>query len=365
MTHRVAVLTGGGDAPGLNAVIRGVVRTAQYRYQAEVYGFMDGFKGLIENRYIKLDRSNTSGILHRGGTILGTSNRDNPFRFPAGRDAQGQLLFEDVSDRAIENLQQLGIQVLIVIGGDGSLHIAHEFALKGIKVIGVPKTIDNDLEGTDQTFGFDTAINTVMEAFDRLHTTAESHHRIMVVEVMGRYAGWIALHAGIAGGADVILIPEIPYDISCIIQKIKQRCEQGKYFSLIAVAEGAMEKEGSMVVAAHIEDSTDPIRLGGVGQVVAAKLSKATGLESRVTVLGHLQRGGSPTAFDRILTTRLGVKAMIQAVEGPWDQMTALRGNEIIVIPLAEAISKTKNVNPHGEIVQAARAIGLCMGDEF
>lgn len=364
MIDRVAILTGGGDAPGLNGVIRGVARTAQNRYNADVYGFMDGFKGLIENRYIKLDQTNTSGILHRGGTILGTSNRDNPFRFPAGRDAQGKLLFTDVSDQAIRNLEQLGIQVLIVIGGDGSLHIAHEFAEKGIRVIGVPKTIDNDLEGTDQTFGFDTAVNTAMEAFDRLHTTAESHHRIMVVEVMGRYAGWIALHAGIAGGADVILIPEIPYDVDCIIRKIRQRCEQGKHFSLVSVAEGAMEKEGSMVVAAQIEDSTDPIRLGGVGQVVAAKLSQATGLESRVTVLGHLQRGGSPTAFDRILTTRLGVKAMIQAVEGPWDQMVALRGSEIAVIPLIDAISKTKNVDPCSEIVQAARAIGLCMGDD-
>jgi 6-phosphofructokinase 1 len=365
MINRVAVLTGGGDAPGLNGVIRGVVRAAEKVYQAEVYGFMDGFKGLINNEYMKLDHSNTSGILHRGGTILGTSNRDNPFRYPAERDANGTLLFEDVSDRAVANLDKLGIQVLIVIGGDGSLNIAHQFALKGVKVIGVPKTIDNDLDATDQTFGFDTAVNTVMEALDRLHTTAESHHRIMVVEVMGRYAGWIALHAGMAGGADVILIPEIPYDIECIRQKIEARRQGGKHFSIVTVAEGAIEKEGQQIVAAHIEDSTDPVRLGGVGAVVAAKLAEVTGLESRVTVLGHLQRGGSPMAFDRILTTRLGVKAMEQAVHGPWDQMIALRGTVVMAVPMVEAINKLKTVDPDSEIVQAAKAVGLCLGDEL
>ena len=362
---RVAVLTGGGDAPGLNGVIRGVVRTAERIYGAEVYGFLDGFKGLIENRYILLDRSNTSGILHRGGTILGTSNRDNPFRFPAGRDEEGRLKFRDVSDQAMANLEALGIQALIVIGGDGSMHIAQEFAQKGLRVIGVPKTIDNDVNATDQTFGFDTAVNTVMEALDRLHTTAESHHRIMVVEVMGRYAGWIALHSGMAGGADVILIPEIPYDIEVIAEKIKHRCRQGKHFSMVTVAEGAVEKAGEMVVAARIEDSTDPIRLGGVGQVVADKLARATGLESRATVLGHLQRGGSPTAFDRILTTRLGVRAMEAAAEGPWSQMAALKGTEITMVPIRDAIDNLKVIDRKSEIIHAAKAIGICFGDEY
>lgn len=360
---KVAVLTGGGDAPGLNGVIRGIVRAAQNRHQAEVYGFVDGFKGLIFNEYIRLDSSNTSGILHRGGTILGSSNRDNPFRFPDGRDEHGKLKFIDVSDRAVSNLKKLGIDVLIVIGGDGSMHIAHEFSLKGVKVVGVPKTIDNDLAATDQTFGFDTAVNTVMEALDRLHTTAESHHRIMVVEVMGRYAGWIALHAGMAGGADVILVPEIPYDLHQVCKKIYERKANGKHFSIVAVAEGAVEKEGAQIVAAHVENSTDPIRLGGVGQVVASELSKITGLESRFIVLGHLQRGGSPTAFDRIFSTRLGVKAMAVAAAGPWDQMVALKGTEIVSVPIQEAIDQLKKIDPKSEIVQAAKAVGLSFGD--
>ncbi len=365
MINRVAILTGGGDAPGLNGVIRGVARAAENIYHAQVFGFMDGFKGLIENKYMVLDRANTSGILHRGGTILGTSNRDNPFRYPMGRDEEGRIIFGDVSDQAINNLNRLGIQALIVIGGDGSLHIAKQLSEKGVNVVGVPKTIDNDLDATDQTFGFDTAINTVMEALDRLHTTAESHHRIMVVEVMGRYAGWIALHSGIAGGADVILIPEIPYDISEIAKKIRQRSRMGKHFSLVTVAEGAVEKEGEMVVAAHIEESTDPVRLGGVGQVVADKLHKFMGLESRTTVLGHLQRGGSPTAMDRILTTRLGVKAMEVATKGPWNHMVSLQGSEIVVVPIDKAIDSLKRVNPDSEIVRAAKAVGICMGDRY
>ncbi|MDR1193334.1 MAG: ATP-dependent 6-phosphofructokinase [Peptococcaceae bacterium] len=362
---RVAVLTCGGDAPGLNGVIRGIARAAENVYGAQVFGFIDGFKGMIENKYMVLDQANTSGILHRGGTILGTSNRDNPFQYPMGRDEGGKLIFGDVSDQAMGNLTRLGIQALIVIGGDGSLHMAHQFADKGVRVVGVPKTIDNDLDATDQTFGFDTAINTVMEALDRLHTTAESHHRIMVVEVMGRYAGWIALHSGMAGGADVILVPEIPYDLNVVIKKIQQRSQQGKHFSLVTVAEGAAEKEGQMVVAAHIEESTDPIRLGGVGQVVAEKLGRLTGLESRTTVLGHLQRGGSPTALDRILTTRLGVKAMETAINGPWNHMVSLRGNEIVTVPIAQAIDRLKNIQPDSEIVRAARAVGICLGDVY
>jgi len=237
-------------------------------------------------------------------------------------------------------------------------------AEKGVKVVGVPKTIDNDLDGTDQTFGFDTAVNTVMEALDRLHTTAESHHRIMVVEVMGRYAGWIALHSGIAGGADVILIPEIPYDPEIVAKKIKERSAMGRHFSLVSVAEGAVEKEGEMVVSTLVEESFDPVRLGGVGQVVANKLSALTGHESRTTVLGHLQRGGTPTAMDRILTTRLGVKAMDVAVNGPHMHMVALRGSEIITVPITDAIDNLKNVKADSEIVYAAKAVGITFGDE-
>ncbi|MCL2120869.1 MAG: 6-phosphofructokinase [Clostridiales bacterium] len=365
MIKRVGVLTGGGDAPGLNGVIRGVARAAQNNYNVQVFGFMDGFHGLVENKYMALDMANTSGILHRGGTMLGSSNRDNPFWYPTGTDAEGKTVFADVSDQAIANLNRLGIQVLIVIGGDGSLHIAKQLSEKGVNVVGVPKTIDNDLDATDQTFGFDTAVNTVTEALDRLHTTAESHHRIMVVEVMGRYAGWIALHSGMAGGSDVILIPEIPYDIDIIARKIKQRSAQGKYFSLVTVAEGATEKEGKQVVAKMVEDSFDPVRLGGIGQVVADKLEKATGHESRTTVLGHLQRGGTPSAMDRILTTRLGVKAMDIAVNGPYEQMVSLKGSEIVTVPIDDAIDSLKTVKPDSEIVYAAKAVGICFGDEY
>lgn len=358
---KIAVLTGGGDAPGLNGVIRALVKAAISRYGLEVYGFLDGFHGLITNRYIRLEKANVSGVLHRGGTILGTSNRDNPFRFPVQEN--GQTVYKDVSAEAIRNLEQLGIDVLVVIGGDGSMHIANEFSQKGLKIIGVPKTIDNDLSATDVTFGFDTAVTTASEALDKLHTTAESHHRVMVLEVMGRYGGWIALHAGIAGGADVILIPEIPFEWKKIKAKIEERVAEGKRFSIIVAAEGAAEKEGQMVVAKMIEESTDPIRLGGIGQVVADKLARMIGLETRVTVLGHLQRGGSPTATDRILSTRFGVAAAHLAARGPWGHMVSLRGQEITQVPIVEGIRELKKVNPQGELVEAAKAVGITFGD--
>ncbi len=357
---RIGVLTGGGDAPGLNGVIRAVGKTARSRYNLEVIGFLDGFAGLIKNKYRVLDLQDVSGILQRGGTILGASNRDNPFRFPI--EENGQTVFRDVSDEAVENLKKQGVDVLIVIGGDGSLNIAHEFSEKGCKVIGVPKTIDNDLSATDVTFGFDTAVTTATEALDKLHTTAESHHRIMILEVMGRYGGWIALNSGIAGSADVILIPEIPYDLGRIKEKIDERRANGKHFSIIVAAEGAVAQNGEMVVAKMIKESFDPVRLGGVGQVVAERLAEITGFETRVTVLGHLQRGGSPTAYDRILSTRFGVKAVELAVEGPWSQMVALRGQQITGVPLTDAIKELKKVDPHGEMVKAAKSVGISFG---
>ncbi|PKM87632.1 MAG: 6-phosphofructokinase [Firmicutes bacterium HGW-Firmicutes-12] len=357
---RIAVLTGGGDAPGLNGVIRAIVKTAISRHQLEVYGFLDGFYGLITNKYIKLEKSNVSGILQRGGTILGTSNRDNPFRFPVKKN--GETIYCDVSDDAIKNLENLNIDVLVIIGGDGSLNIAHELSQKGVKVIGVPKTIDNDLSATDVTFGFDTAVTTATEALDKLHTTAESHHRVMVLEVMGRYGGWIALYSGLAGGADVILIPEIAFDYTKIKEKIEARMAEGKLFSIIVVAEGAVEKEGQMVVAKMIEESTDPVRLGGIGQVVTERLAKLVGLETRVTVLGHLQRGGSPTATDRILSSRFGVMAANIAAKGPWGHMVALNGKDIINVPIVEGIKELKTVNPNGELVEAAKSVGISFG---
>lgn len=359
--RKIGVLTGGGDAPGLNGVIRAVVKTAVNTYGIEVIGFEDGFYGLIKNHFRRLDLAAVSGIIHRGGTILGTSNRDNPFRFVVKED--GKTVFKDVSDQALANIAAHNIDVLVVIGGDGSLNIAWELGQKGLKVIGVPKTIDNDLSATDVTFGFDTAVTTATEALDKLHTTAESHHRVMILEVMGRYGGWIALHSGIAGGADVILIPEIPYSLERIKAKIDDRRLGGKLFSIIVAAEGAVEQEGEMVIAKMVEESTDPIRLGGVGQVVADGLSRLMGLETRVTVLGHLQRGGSPTPHDRILSTRFGVKAAELAIEGPWNKMIALSGSQIVSVDLEEAVKQLKKVDPRGELVRAAKSVGISFGD--
>jgi len=359
---RIGVLTGGGDCPGLNSVIRAVTKSAISKYGMEVVGFLDGFKGLVENNYIHLDLKTISGIGYRGGTILGSSNRDDPFNFQTYRD--GQKVFTDESDRAIFHLNELGLDGLIVIGGDGSLNIADRFFDKGIAIVGVPKTIDNDLSATDVTFGFNTAVDTASEALDRLHTTAESHHRVMILEVMGRYAGWIALHAGISGGAHVILIPEIPYTIESISNKIRQRQWHDKKFSIIVVAEGAAAVGGEQVVQKLIPESHDPIRLGGVGNQLAQQLEKMVNTETRVTVLGHLQRGGSPIPYDRILSVRYGVAAVEALVNNKLGAMVSLQGDSIVTVPIKEAIQKLKQVNPQSDLVDAARAIGISFGDE-
>ncbi|HBX23668.1 MAG TPA: ATP-dependent 6-phosphofructokinase [Desulfotomaculum sp.] len=357
---RIGVLTGGGDAPGLNAVIRAVVKSASRVYNMSVVGFENGFGGLIKNQARELTEANVGGILPIGGTILGTTNRDNPFHYPVTRGEE--IIYSDVSDRVFENISIHGIEALIVIGGDGSLAIANELYSQGLKVVGVPKTIDNDLSATDQTFGFDTALATATEALDKLHTTAESHHRVMVLEVMGRYAGWIALYSGLAGGADVILIPEIPYDIDVVIEKINARSKEKKKFSIIVVAEGAKPKDGEMVVKKMVEGSFDPIRLGGIGDAVAQAVELATGKESRVTVLGHLQRGGSPTAFDRILATRYGVGAVNLVAEGNFGKMACLKGLNIESVPLAEAVGELRTVPTDGELIKVARQLGICLG---
>ena len=288
---KIALLTGGGDCPGLNAVIRAVTRTAILNYGIEVIGYKFGYRGLYNNDFIPLTLDTVSGILHRGGTILYSSNKDNLFDYLV--EENGEMVKRDVSDVAVENLKKEGVDVLVVIGGDGTLTSARDFARKGVKVIGVPKTIDNDLASTDVTFGFNTAIDVVTEALDRLHTTAESHHRIMLCEVMGRNAGWIALEAGIAGSADIILLPEIPYDINKIAEKVKEREEEGKNFTIIVVSEGAKPKDGEVVVAKIVADSPDPIRLGGIGNKLAGDLEKLIkDHEVRCTVLGHIQRRG-------------------------------------------------------------------------
>ncbi len=358
---RIGVLTGGGDAPGLNAVIRAVVKTAIREYEISVLGFLNGFGGLIKNQARELTENDVAGILPRGGTILGTTNRDNPFHYPVERN--GERIFVDVSDRIFENTSIQEVDALVIIGGDGSLSIAKELNDKGMKLIGVPKTIDNDLYATDQTFGFDTALTTATEALDKLHTTAESHHRVMVLEVMGRNAGWIALHAGIAGGADVILIPEIPYNINKVAKKINQRSNQNKKFSIIVVAEGAKPIDGDVVVQRRVEESFDPIRLGGIGQVVAREIEVITGKESRVTVLGHLQRGGSPTAFDRILSTRYGTAAVNYLFEGRYGHMVCLRGSSIDTVPLEESITGQRMVSLDSDLLRSARQLGISFGD--
>ena len=356
-SRRMAVLTGGGDCPGLNAVIRAVVKGAGYKYNYQVVGFNNGFKGLVENDGCVIDDYAVSGILNRGGTILGTSNRDNPFDYrPEGSDYTNTG--EDRSADAIKNLKSRGIECLVVIGGDGSLLLAHRFSELGVPIIGIPKTIDNDLPATDVTFGFDSAVTTATEAIDKIHTTAESHHRVMVVEVMGRYAGWIALQAGMAGGGDIILIPELPFQYSCIVDKIMDRRSRGKKFSIIIVAEGAHPKGEEPLY----KQKGSVKRLGGIGEQVSREIERLTGMESRATVLGHLQRGGSPTSYDRVLATRFGVKAAELFHEKKYNRMVCIRGNKIESATLAEAVQGTRRVDPESEQVKAAMAVGTSFG---
>lgn len=335
---RVGILTGGGDCPGLNPVIRAVVRKGISVYGDEIIGVLEGWRGLIENKTIMLDLSSVSGILHRGGTILKTS-RTNPFK------KEGD---EGPAKKIIANMQALKMDALIAVGGEDTLGAANKLFQRGVKVVGVPKTIDNDLCGTEVTFGFDTAINIVMEAIDRLHTTAESHNRVMVVEVMGRHAGWIALEGGLAGGADLILIPEKEYSLKQICDLIKRRHRRGKDFSIVVVSEGAKITVDGKPLTAYLDSKPDEfghLRLGGIGAILADLIEKETKFETRSTVLGHVQRGGSPTAFDRVLGTRFGVRAIDLVHEGGFGNMVALQGNKIVAVPLSEAVAKLKTVD--------------------
>ena len=329
--RNIGVLTGGGDCPGLNPVIRAVTRKA-LSAGAKVTGIRNGWKGLLVPETVNLDMQSVSGILPKGGTILGTS-RTNPYKRP-----------EDL-ERLRANLQQLALDAIIAVGGEDTLGVATKLAKEGVRVVGVPKTIDNDLSATDFTFGFDTAVNIATEAIDRLHTTAESHHRIMVAEVMGRHAGWIATYAGIAGGADVILIPEVPIDLRAVYDLIKQRHARGKDFSIVVVAEGAQIKDAPAQKEAQALDEFGHVRLGGIGHQLGQLIERETGYETRVTVLGHLQRGGSPTAFDRVLGTRFGVRAVELVFEGKFGHMVSLQGNDIVAIPLEQATGRLKTVD--------------------
>ena len=358
---RLGILTGGGDAPGLNAVIRAAVKTAIYEYGCEVVGIRDGYDGFIdEGGVIPLGIEDVRGILVRGGTILGAANRGNPYARKVIRD--GKEVTIDVSDEIIKGIERLNLDALLVLGGDGTLHSAHELCLKGAPIIGVPKTIDNDIGGTEATFGFDTAVTTATEAIDKLHTTAEAHHRVMVLELMGRNAGFITLHAGVSGGADVILIPEIPFKFEAVMAKVRQRVDRGYLFSIVAVSEGAKPVRGEQVFSRGGDDVYVP-RLGGIGVIVGDYIEKE-GFETRVTVLGHVQRGGTPTPFDRWLATRYGAAAVRLAAEGKSDRMVSLRAGKIVDVSLEEAIAFPKRVDVNEDAVITARGMGVVFGDE-
>lgn len=367
---KVGILTGGGDCPGLNAVIRAVAKTAIVKYGLEVVGIRKGYHGLYHKDFVNLTLDNVNEILGEGGTILKSSNKDNLFQYPV-RDENGnivkkdgKIVYEDVSGVGVQNLKDAGIDALFILGGDGTLTSGRDFSRLGVNVIGIPKTIDNDLNCTDYTFGFDTAVNIVAESLDRLRTTAKSHGRIMIAEIMGRGAGWLTLHGGIAGAADVILLPEIPYDVNKVAEKIKADFENGKDFSIVAVAEGAKPKDGEAVVLKIREDSPDPIRLGGIANVLADQLEELCNNEARAVILGHVQRGGTTSAKDRVLSSRYGYAAVELAMEGKFGNMVVLKGDQIGYVSLEEVIGQeNKKVDPHSELVEMAKALGVCFGD--
>lgn len=379
MVKKVAILTNGGDAPGLNAVIRAIVKTAR-TYGVEAYGYIEGYKGLLENNYVKLDlQGNASGLLNKGGTIIGTSNSTNVFNYKVVNE-DGSVEYKDLSDICVKNIKDAGFDCLFTLGGDGTQKSSRDFSLKGVNCIGVPKTIDNDVAHTDMTFGYNTAVSVAAEALDRLHTTAEAHHRIMVLETMGRYAGWLALESAIAGGADVALIPEIPYDINKVVDKINERRARGKEFSIVVTSEGAMPKDGTITVKKTLNDGSglDNIRLGGVGEKLASELEELTGMVARNTTLGYVQRGGSPSAFDRILSTKYGCKAMELAMAGIFNVLVTYKNGSMSYISLEEVVGNNKKIGAASgntkesnirkvpmddDLIKVARNLGICLGD--
>lgn len=376
---KVAILTNGGDAPGLNAVIRAIVKTAN-TYGVECYGFIEGYKGLLNNNYVKLDsQGNASGLLTKGGTIIGTSNATNVFNYKVVND-DGSVEYKDLSDVCVQNIKDDGFDCIFTLGGDGTQKSSRDFSLKGVNCIGVPKTIDNDVAHTDMTFGYNTAVSVATEALDRLHTTAEAHHRIMVLEVMGRYAGWLALESAIAGGADVALIPEIPYDINKVIDKINERKSQGKDFTIVVTSEGAIPKDGTLTVRKTLNDGAglDNIRLGGVGEKLANELEELTGIGSRNTTLGYVQRGGTPSAFDRILSTKYGTKAMELAMEGIFNVLVNYKDGKMGYVSLEDVVGNNKvvgaasgntkesnirTIKMDDDLIRVAKDLGICLGD--
>lgn len=357
----IAVMTGGGDCPGLNAVIRAVTKTAISKYKLNVWGIEDGYLGLIEGRMRPLGFDDVSDILTVGGTILGTSNLANPFKY-ATKTSAGKLRTRDVSDKCVANLKARNVDAMICIGGDGTMASAADFAKKGVTVMGVPKTIDNDLPCTDFTFGFDTAVTTATEAIDKLHTTASSHHRVMIVEVMGRYAGWIALHAGVASGSDVILLPEIPYKLQKVCEFVLERSRRGKRFSIIVASEGAKELGGQMVVKERLAHSPDPIRLGGIANKLVKDIENQVGLDCREVTLGHIQRGGTPTAFDRVLATGLGFQAIDLLSRGVKNHLVVFKDGKYSSVPLRSIAGKIKTVPKNHPLIHAAKGVKTSFG---
>lgn len=354
-TLRVGVLTGGGDCPGLNAALRAVTKTLILQYDAEVVGIRDGFRGLIERNVQTISYQDVSGILTRGGTILGASNKADPFNYSPRGGA-------NVSAQVVNTYGNLDLDGLVAIGGDGTMSIAYGLMDLGVNVVGVPKTIDNDLVGTDETFGFDTAVSIATEAIDRIHTTAQSHHRVMIVETMGRYAGWIALHAGVASGSDIILIPELEYDVEEVATVCVDRQQGGQRFTIIAIAEGAKSQKGERVVKERVEDHTDPVRLGGIGRVLAEDLKQRLDSEVRTTILGHMQRGGTPTAYDRNLATAFGARAATLLAKGTFGVMVALQDGSFTEVSLEEVANKTRTVPLDSPLIAAAVDVGTSFG---
>jgi ATP-dependent phosphofructokinase / diphosphate-dependent phosphofructokinase len=361
--HRIGILTGGGDCPGLNAVIRSIAKSAMHTHKLEVWGIEDGFLGLIRNKIRQLQPDDVSNILTRGGTILGTSNKADPARFAVGKDAEGKPIFEDVTARVLEHIQDRGLDVIVCIGGDGTMCGAAGLIRHGVRCVGVPKTIDNDLMHTEITFGFQTAVGVASEALDRIHTTASSHHRVMLVEMMGRNAGWLTLHAGLASGADVILIPEIPYDLKTVCDFCLARGRRGKAFTIVAVSEGAKPIGGHVHVDRVVPDSPDPVRLGGISQVLAQQIEMETGLECRATVLGHVQRGGTPCAADRVLATLFGHYALERVMQGCFNELVVMQKNQITSVPIESVAHQQRTISLDHPLITAARAINTCFGD--
>ena len=358
---RIGILTGGGDCPGLNAVIRAVAKTLMHEQGAEIVGFLDGYDGLVTDRTIPIEWETVSNILTQGGTILGTSNTANPFQWA---EKQGdEIVTTDRSDQALAVLSKHRLDGLVVIGGDGSMTIAGELAKRGVSIVGVPKTIDNDVPGTERTFGFQSAVAVATDALDRLHTTASAHHRVMVAEVMGRYAGWLALHAGIAGGADVILIPEIPFQWESVFDACLRRARKGKRFSIICVAEGARPEGGKMVVRRRVEGSPDPVRLGGIGRLVTGTIEQNTGIVSRATILGYVQRGGSPCPFDRVFATSLGYKAAQLVADGNWGRMASWQNGRLTDVAIEDVAGSSRTVPLDDPLLAVARSVGTSFGE--